>query len=145
MIQVSKGLVKVGLGILTLGAIGFFAVQPSIGQEGEAPGFQNLQVLPENIDRDRLIGIMRNWEAELGVECEHCHVDFGRNDPRTNMASDEKQPKLVARLMLENLISFNRALTPDALDKATEEITRVQCGTCHRGEAIPDYEIPELD
>lgn len=145
MNKVNKTLSKVGLGIVTLSAIGFFAIQPSIGQEGQAPGFQNLQVLPDNIDRERLIGIMRNWEAELGVECEHCHVDFGRNDPRTDMASDEKQPKLVARLMLQNLISFNQALTPDALDKANDDITRVQCGTCHRGEAIPEYEIPELE
>ena len=145
MKKLSKTLSKIGLGLLTLSALGFFAAQPGIGQDAERPGFQNLQVLPENIDRERLIGIMRNWEAELGVECDHCHVDFGRDDPRTDMASDDKQPKLVARLMLQNLIAFNRALTPDALDKATDKITRVECGTCHRGEAIPEYEIPEIE
>ena len=87
---------------------------------------------------------MRNWEAELGVDCEHCHVAYGRDDPRNDFASDDKQPKLVARLMLENLISFNRTLTTEALGKAADEIERVQCSTCHQGNAIPPvFEIPE--
>jgi len=139
-----KGMTSCALGLLALSTVWFLGSQPSAGQEAERPGFQNLQILPENIDRERLIDIMRNWEAELGVECDHCHVDFGRDDPRTDMASDMKQPKLVARLMLENLIAFNRALTPEALDKPSDEIERVACSTCHQGNAIPpEFEMPE--
>lgn len=119
-----------------------FVVQPGFGQAEEE--FTNLQILPVDIDEERLIGIMRNWEAELGVDCEHCHVAYGRDDPRNDFASDDKQPKLVARLMLENLISFNRTLTTEALGKAADEIERVQCSTCHQGNAIPPvFEIPE--
>lgn len=144
MKSIYKWLMSFTLCALTFCGVFLFAVQPSVGQEG-APGFQNLQVLPENIDRERLINIMRTWEAELGVECDHCHVDFGRDDPRTDMSSDAKQPKLVARLMLENLIAFNRTLTPDALDKANDEIERPNCGTCHQGNAIPPAFEVELD
>lgn len=116
-------------------------VQPSVGQE-EAE-YTNLQILPEDIDEERLVGIMRNWGGELGVDCEHCHVAYGRNDPRNDFASDSKQPKLVARLMLQNLIAFNRTLTEEALAKPADEIERVQCSTCHQGEAIPPvFEIP---
>ena len=128
--------------VLTFGAAFLLLVQPSVGQVEEE--FTNLQFFPVDIDRDRLIDIMRNWEAELGVDCGHCHVAYGRDDPRNDFVSDDKQPKLVARLMLDNLIAFNRTLTTEALAKPVDEIERVQCSTCHQGNAIPPvYEIPE--
>jgi hypothetical protein len=142
MKPIYKWITSFAICVFTFSAAFVAVVQPSVGQEEVE--YTNLQLLPEDIDEERLVGIMRSWSGQLGVECDHCHVAYGRDDPRNDFASDSKQPKLVARLMLENIIAFNRTLTEEALDKPAAEIERAQCSTCHQGEAIPPvFEIPE--
>src|SRR5262245_36659007 len=68
---------------------------------GGAPApFQNLTVLPKDIPRDQLTEMMRGFNAALGVNCNHCHVFVAPGNPGNNMPSDEKTPKLVARVMM---------------------------------------------
>lgn len=109
---------------------------------GGGRGYTNLTVLPRDITNQQLIPLMQGFEAALGVTCEHCHVFFGQGNAMNNMASDDKQAKKTARLMLLAARDFNAKLTPADLGKQAANITPVMCGTCHRGKAIPDYVQP---
>ena len=111
------------------------------GGRGQAPPpITNLQVLPKDIARPELIQIMRGFTGGLGVMCNYCHVMEGRGG-RNDMASDEKPPKKTARVMMQMTMHANEMLAKD-LGKPAATVTKIQCGTCHRGEAIPKYELP---
>jgi hypothetical protein len=127
--------------------------QGGAGREGGAPaqgarqgggrGFTNLTVLPANMPAPQLIQLMQGFEAALGVTCEHCHVFFGQGNPMNNMASDDKQPKKTARIMMLAARDFQAKLTPNDLGKQdAADVGAVMCGTCHRGKAIPDWVQP---
>ena len=105
------------------------------------PPLSNLQMLPRDIGQQQLLQIMLGYESALGVTCEHCHVDFGRGNPMNDFASDAKPPKKTARVMMTMLRDINQKLST-GLGKAPAEVTSVQCGTCHRGKAIPEYVAP---
>ena len=51
-------------------------------------------------------------------------------------AADEKRQKLTARVMMAMTGNINARLAA-SLKKPAGEITKVQCGTCHRGVTIP--------
>jgi hypothetical protein len=112
------------------------------GRQGGAPaGFQNLTVLPRDIPQPQLIAVMRAFESSLGVTCEHCHVYFGQGNAMNNLASDDKPAKKTARVMMLAVRDFNAKLLSD-LGKPAAQVTQAQCGTCHRGQAVPKYEAP---
>ncbi len=112
------------------------------GRQGGAPAaVRNLTVLPNDIPQPQLIAVMRAFESALGVTCEHCHVFFGQGNPMNNLASDDKPAKKTARLMMTAARDFNAKLIAD-VGKPVAQLTQVQCGTCHRGSAIPKYEAP---
>jgi len=144
LIRVSVG---IGAFILSATVVGLFAQAPAQGGAGQAGGRgqappppQNLQVLPKDISREELIATMRGYTAGLGVQCNYCHVQEGRGG-RNDMASDEKAPKKTARVMITMMNHANEALA-SGLGKPAAEITKVQCVTCHRGEAIPKNPPP---
>jgi hypothetical protein len=83
---------------------------------------------------------MRGFTAGLGVMCNYCHVQEGQGG-RNDMASDEKQPKKTARLMMQMTAHVNEELAA-GLGKPVADVTKVQCATCHRGEAIPKTPPP---
>jgi hypothetical protein len=116
------------------------------GQGGAPPvaNYTNLQVLPRDITVAQMMQVMRGFQADLGVTCEHCHVFFGLGNPMTNLAADDKQPKKTARLMMLAMRDYNARLTPANLGKPATSITPVTCGTCHRGKPIPEYVQPPL-
>jgi tetratricopeptide (TPR) repeat protein len=97
--------------------------------------FTNLQVLPKDISRTELVLTMRGFASDLGVRCLHCHA--GKDTPNlesVDFASDEKEPKRAARLMMKMV----QAIDQDHLSKLPQAVrTRVQCVTCHRGLARP--------
>ena len=92
------------------------------------------------VPRDQLLATMRGFTAGLGVQCNYCHVQEGRGG-RNDMASDEKAPKKTARLMMTMTKSLNDTLA-SGLGKPAADVTRVECGTCHRGMATPKWEPP---
>ena len=70
--------------------------------------FTNLKVLPEDIDKRELMGIMRGFAGSLGVRCIHCHVgDDPRNLDTVDFVSDDREPKRVARAMLQMVDEIN--------------------------------------
>ena len=146
LIRVSVG---IGAFILTASVAGLFAQAPTQGggaQGGAAgrgqapPPPQNLQVLPKDIAREELIATMRGYTAGLGVQCNYCHVQEGRGG-RNDFATDEKAPKKTARVMITMMSHVNETLA-SGLGKPAADITKVQCATCHRGEAIPKNPPP---
>ena len=109
------------------------SVQPSKAQVPDK--FTNLKVLPKDITKQQLVSIMRNFSFALGVRCEYCHADKpdGQKSER-DFASDEKEAKKTARLMLEMVAGINR----DYLAKlSSTPKVEAQCVTCHHGLAKP--------
>jgi hypothetical protein len=109
------------------------SAQPAAGG-GQAPAApKNLQILkPQEVGP-----AMRAFAFGLGVQCGYCHV----MEPTRDMASDEKQTKKTARVMLQMVAHVNEMLAAD-IGKPAAEVTKVQCATCHRGKAIPETPEP---
>jgi len=95
--------------------------------------FTNLKFFPKDIARADLVEAMRGFSFALGVRCEHCHAGAGGADLRLDFASDEKEPKKTARLMLEMV----RAINGDHIGKLGAQAVRVECYTCHHGVKTP--------
>ena len=97
--------------------------------------FENLQVLPKDISKGELMGVMREMTGALGVRCNHCHVpgDNPNSLEGFDFASDEVDKKGIAREMMRMTQAINATYMP----KAKESPLRVQCVTCHHGVAVP--------
>jgi len=96
--------------------------------------FSNLKVLPRDISKSQLVGIMRGFSFSVGVRCEHCHA--AQPDPKAGLdfASDAKQAKRTARVMMQMMEVINR----DHLSRLGKPApTEVECVTCHRGISVP--------
>ena len=93
--------------------------------------FTNLQVFPKDIQKEKLVAIMRNFSLSLGVRCQYCHEETA--DHKTNFASDEKDEKATARVMLRMVQSINA----DYIKKLGPAAIEVRCVTCHRGIPLP--------
>ncbi len=117
------------------------AQQPGAGGQGrggQAPAPpQNLQVLAKDITRQDLQNTMRGFTSALGVMCDHCHV----TEPARDFASDAKQTKKTARVMMQMTAHVNETIGA-GVGKPAADVTRVQCATCHRGHAIPEAPVP---
>lgn len=114
---------------LALSASAF--AQPASGQAPPPP--KNLQVLKA----DTYGPAMRAFTQALGVQCNYCHV----MEPTRDMASDDKQTKKTARMMLQMVGHVNETIG-SGTGKAAADVVRVQCWTCHRGKAIPETPPP---
>ena len=104
--------------------------------------FENLQVFPKDVPRDTLIAAMRSFAGSLGVRCSFCHVEReGPPPPMTagmtpgpnlDFASDNKDHKKIARIMMRMVDSINTAYLPKIPNRDVPPTT-VGCMTCHRG------------
>jgi hypothetical protein len=98
--------------------------------------FTNLEVLPKEIGKREIVSIMRQFSRALGVRCQHCHVGDALDSLEGyDFASDDREPKRVAREMMKMSALINREGLA-ALGR--EDVTRVQCVTCHRGLTHPE-------
>ncbi len=102
---------------------------------------KNLQVLPKDMTTPQVQVLMRTVAAALGVQCGYCHVFEGPGNPANDFAADTKPPKLVARVMMQMTGEINQKLASN-IKKPADQITKVECMTCHRGEAIPKIPPP---
>lgn len=92
--------------------------------------FTNLKVLPRDIHRSDLIGIMRGFSFSVGVRCEYCHAAQPEAKTGLDFASDAKEPKRTARVMMQMVEAINR----DHLSRIGKPApVQVECTTCHRG------------
>jgi hypothetical protein len=106
-------------------------------QGPQMPVPKNLQFFPKDFTGQQLLPIMQNFNAALGVNCTYCHNSEPPVDnPKNDFASDEKETKKKARVMLDMARGINMKLQSE-LGKPAAELTNVQCVTCHRGVAIP--------
>ena len=93
--------------------------------------FTNLQVLPKDIQKEKLMATMRNFTFALGVRCDYCHAETA--DHKMNFASDDKEEKKTARVMLQMV----QAINTDYIKKLGSSAVEVRCVTCHRGIPLP--------
>lgn len=125
---------KRSLSAATVGLLVLFLI-PTAPAGAQIPDeFTNLQLLPEDIDKRQLIGVMRGWAGGLGVRCNHCHVGPD-NLQGMDFASDEKATKRAAREMLQ----MSRVINGTHIKSLEGEEKRqvVSCYTCHRGQSKP--------
>jgi photosynthetic reaction center cytochrome c subunit len=134
-----------------VGALGLVALVGSLTvaqaqERGAAPAPppepKNLQVLPKTMTTAQILPIMRNFAAALGTNCGYCHQWTGPGAATNDFSVDVKPAKETARVMIRLVNEINGNLTSNIKGKAASEITRVQCITCHRGEAIPKVPPP---
>ena len=101
------------------------------------PEIKNLQFFPSETSAAELIPKMRDFSFALGVRCQHCHVgEEGQPLASFDFASDEKEAKRNARVMLAMVASLNG----DHLPQLAGDPSRIQveCVTCHRGTTRPE-------
>ena len=108
------------------------------GGRGGAPP-KNLQVLPKDFTFQQVVQVMQAFNQALGVQCGHCHVFVGPNDPMNDFASDMKPEKNIARDMMRMVREINPLVQKGVASKkaAADQVTQVNCMMCHRGAAIP--------
>ncbi len=107
---------------------------------------ENLKVLPEDISSDDLSNTMRGFAMGLGVRCETCHVGEPNTPLHTfDFASDEKEMKQKARLMLQMVNEINGELVPRLNEVEKSNRVAVRCMTCHRGQQQPNLIEDVLD
>jgi hypothetical protein len=100
----------------------------------------NLQVWPKDTPREQVLQTMRAFNESLGVECSYCHV-------MTDLASDEKREKRVARqmillrdginVMLAAIVDKPAGAGPTAGGGQPGAPIRVLCRDCHHGLPVP--------
>ena len=128
------------LGLVILaGSLGLAQAPAGGGQRAGGPPapLKNLQVLPKDTPQPQVVAMMRAFNAGLGVNCDHCHVWTKPGDPSNDMAADTKPTKAVARLMMQMTGDINSKIGAGITTKSADQVVKVGCATCHRGEAIP--------
>ena len=125
------------------------AQAPAQGQPGQGRGAgggrggapqpppTNLQVLPKDWTRQQVVQVMQQINAGLGVQCGYCHMFTAAGDPTNDFAADVKPTKNVARAMMRMVQDVNKQVAAAVPSKASDQVARVGCATCHRGAAIP--------
>jgi hypothetical protein len=116
------------------------------------PAPTNLKVLPKDLTGAQVREIMEGWAGDLGVHCDTCHSadpnHMGPNGrPRLNFASDEKDDKLMARIMYQMTEDDknNYVARVAEMDKMDEPAAPLTCGTCHRGHLDPEKYTPPAE
>ncbi len=99
--------------------------------------FQNLRILPTDISRDSLLGIMRDFSFALGVRCQYCHVGGdGISFEGVEFHNDDDPDKRKARFMLRLVANLNNQVFP-LIPERDDPPSQIECKTCHRGLAKP--------
>jgi hypothetical protein len=115
------------------------SARPAPAQMGPMEAPKNLQVLPKDTPRPDVVKVMFRFTAALGVRCDFCHVEAPATRPQGappfDFASDDKENKKKARLMMKMVAAING----DYLTKLGdgEEPPTVLCETCHHGQKEP--------
>jgi hypothetical protein len=86
---------------------------------------KNIKVL-NGMPQSQLIPAMNYVAASLGVRCNYCHVN---NQGQWDYASDEKEEKATARVMIKMVLDVNKT--------TFHGNPEVGCNTCHRGRTNP--------
>lgn len=121
---------------LAAGVVLLIGPGAAAGQGPELPDtFTNLKVLPKDISREQLMGVMHGFTEGLGVRCTFCHVEKP-GERRPDFPSDDKLTKRRARFMLEMVQNLNGKVLP-RIPEPESSLVQVGCYTCHRGRPMP--------
>ncbi len=123
--------------LLVLLALAFVCASSPVQAQWPPEKTTNLQVFPKETPVRELLSSMKGFTFALGVRCTFCHV--GEPDqPITSIdfASDDNEHKEKARVMLRMVSAINGEHLPK-LGVEAEELVRVRCVTCHRGQSRP--------
>jgi hypothetical protein len=115
---------RLGLGVFLLVVIPAGAQIPD--------KFTNLQVLPKDTTKADLQSTMRKFAFALNVRCPYCHRE--KEDKTIDFASDDKQAKRTARVMLQMVATINHEYVGKI---ETSPPAHVECVTCHHGITQP--------
>lgn len=97
---------------------------------------KNLRVLPKQIPKEQLRGIMTGFAKSLGVRCNYCHVgEEGKPLSTFDFSSDAKPQKRVAREMYRMVGHIHKDLKKMPLIGSTR--VNLWCQTCHHGRPRP--------
>ncbi|WP_218620393.1 c-type cytochrome [Flavobacterium sp. I3-2] len=89
-------------------------------------GFKNLKVLPQNISKDSLMGLMKSYNKALGVKCNHCH------------SKDKSADDVYAKEITRHMIKMTNELNEKEFNPIGEKYKNaINCATCHRGSTSP--------
>jgi tetratricopeptide (TPR) repeat protein len=100
--------------------------------------FTNLKVLHKDATKAELLETMKSFTQALGVRCEFCHVgEAGRPLSEFDFASDDKETKRTARVMMQMVQSINNDYV-SKVDSGGTHDRWVSCATCHRGHEQPE-------
>ncbi len=99
---------------------------------------RNLKVLPKDISDKALDKIMDEFEADLGIKCDFCHVPQKSDSSKLDFASDEKPEKEVAREMMRMTIKINNQFFQAKNAMIGDSTLAVNCNTCHHGDPHPE-------
>lgn len=116
--------------------------QIDTGKEISSSEWKNLKVLPQNISEDSLKGLMRGYNAALGVKCNFCHAE-NPDTKKMDFASDAKKEKEFARHMIVMTRDINAKNFNWENSKNPEMINVVTCVMCHRGNESPTKSLIE--
>lgn len=110
----------------------------STGAAGQIPDqFTNLQVLPADMPRGELIGVMRSFVFATGFRCSGCHVgEEGQPLSEYDFASDSMPSKRKARAMLRMVQTINSEHLATLPERGRPSVN-VTCATCHGGISRP--------
>lgn len=118
-----------------LGSVLVWLVLVSVPATAQVPDeFTNLKLFPKDIGKRELVSSMRQFAGALGVRCKHCHVGPD-NLEGMDFATDELEPKRVARAMMKMTQEINDRLMPTT---GRSSALAVRCVTCHRGVTRPE-------
>ena len=123
------------IAIVVFAAVTFLEIGTPRAQAPEEP--KNLKVLPKNMSRREVIGIMRSFTQSLGVRCIECHVSTKEGSERPedmDYAADKKESKETARKMMKMLGNINDQIAKMGL----KDTLQIRCVTCHRGLKRPE-------
>jgi tetratricopeptide (TPR) repeat protein len=117
-------------------SLALLAAPAGNGQEAQNE-FKNLKVLPKDISKKDLLPIMRSFAFAMGGNCGFCHAKKPEPETGYDFASDDKETKKVARLMMQMVSSINKEQLSKVEEIDHDLTVKVQCVTCHHGLARP--------
>ncbi|MGD0911556.1 MAG: c-type cytochrome [Terracidiphilus sp.] len=137
-----------GAAVFVCASIAQVPQTPPAGQAGRPPRSYpaptNLQVLPKDLTGQQVHEIMEGYAGALGKHCDYCHAADPKNvgpngRPRLNFASDDKDEKKMARVMITMTDDINKNYVAKvaAMDDMPQKAPPVTCGTCHQGQEDP--------
>lgn len=137
-----------GIGILMV-VTGLYAFNENPNDSEEyipQTPWENLKVLPQDISKDSLIGLMKNYETSLGVQCNYCHMPSKTDPSKLDFPNDGKIEKEIARGMITMANEINENyFKPYFPDPKPTQVLVVNCVMCHRGNSNPEKYLSQMD